>query len=90
MNESLTVDAIAAAKGVQETSGLVRLAVYLEYYCCGDGDPIGQFRDTVGDGRSGACRAEAAIVAWEATACCKIDGQSKATGEVMERSSIYE
>jgi hypothetical protein len=29
------------------------------------------------------------IVAWEATACCKIDGQFKATGEVGERSSIY-
>jgi hypothetical protein len=54
VNESLTVDAVAAAKGVRETSVLVRLAVYLEYYCCGDGDPVGQFRDTVGDGRSGA------------------------------------
>ena len=60
VNESPTVDAIAAAKGVRETSVLVRFAVYLEYYCCGDGDPVGQFQDTVGDGRSGACRAEAA------------------------------
>ena len=61
VNESQTVDAVAAAKGVRETIVLVRLAVYLEYYyCCGDGEPVGQFRDTVGDGRSGACRAETA------------------------------
>ena len=41
VNEWLTVDAIAAAKVRRRRRVLVRLAVHVEYYCCGDGYPIG-------------------------------------------------
>ena len=55
VNEWLTVDAIAAAKGAQETTRVGPIGGFMGSTTAAvTADPVGQFRDTVADGLSNA------------------------------------
>ncbi len=52
----------------------VRLAVHVEYYCCGDGYPVGQFRYELVTVEAARCRAEATHGCLGIRGMRKIDG----------------
>jgi hypothetical protein len=58
----------------------VRLAVHVEYYCCGDGYPSGQYRYELVTVEAARCRAEPTLGR---------SRRAKVGGQVMERSNRY-
>src|SRR3982750_4914194 len=84
VNEWSTVDATAAAKDTSGATVLVRLTVYEEHNCCGDGDPVGQFKTRWVTVEAARCPTESARGCFGIHGMYKIDGQSKAADEVME------
>jgi hypothetical protein len=53
----------------------VRLAVHVEYYCCGDGYPTGQYRYELMTVEAARCRGEATPCVLGRSRHAKIDGQ---------------